>query len=184
MTDQIPPRVTPDRDSRYMGEAWQKAGFSKDPNTQVGAVIVSHDNVPLGAGYNGPPAVINDMSFSWDRPPKDDPDAFSKYDVVDHAEINAIEYSMCNDLSGSTMYVTALPCPRCMLRIVRNRIRRVVYFDFQSHSNSILQNNKLRDKTFRIAQLGHVHLDKFQGNLNWMLDWNKKLQDLGVFSIS
>ena len=75
----IPPRETPDRDSRYMGLAWIHAGFSKDPNTQVGAQIVDQYNQPLGSGYNGPPRKIDDSSFSWCRPPKDDPDAFCKY---------------------------------------------------------------------------------------------------------
>ena len=40
-TTLIPPRKTPDRDSRYMGQALMQMAMSKDPNTQVGAVIIS-----------------------------------------------------------------------------------------------------------------------------------------------
>ena len=182
MTDKVSPRSTPERDARYMGEAWYKAAFSKDPNTQVGSVIVSDDNDPLGSGYNGPPKQINDFDFSWERAPKDDPDAFSKNDIIVHAEVNAMDRSPVDKLIRATIYVTALPCPHCMLEIVRKRIRRVVYFDYQSSPNSSLQNSAWREKSFRIAQLGHIQLDQFTGNLNWLRDWNKKLEDLGVYS--
>jgi dCMP deaminase len=183
MADQnakINPRIVPDRDSKYMGEAWMKAAFSKDPNTQVGAVIVSPDNYPLGSGYNGPPKRIDDNSFSWERPPRDNPDAFSKYDVIVHAEINAMDHSMCSDLSGSTLYVTAMPCPDCMLEIIRKQISRVVYYDFQSSYNSSLQNADWREKSEKLAAMGRVRLEKFNGNLHWITDWTIRLRDLHV----
>lgn len=181
MTDQIVgPRITPDRDSRYMGEAWMKAAFSKDPSTQVGAVIVSQDNYPLGSGYNGPPRSINDTDFSWQRPPKNNPDAFSKYDVIVHAEINAIDHSLCADLKGSTLYVTALPCPKCMLEIIRKEISRVVYYDFQSTGSSSLQNNDWRDKTIKLADMSDVQLEEFKGNVLWISDWVLRLKSLDI----
>ena len=40
----VPPRLTPDRDSKYMGLAWMMAGFSKDPSTQIGSMIINSDN--------------------------------------------------------------------------------------------------------------------------------------------
>jgi dCMP deaminase len=178
----VNPRIVPDRDSKYMGEAWMKAAFSKDPNTQVGAVIVDSNNMPLGSGYNGPPRKIIDSSFSWERPPKENPDAFSKYDVIVHAEINAIDHSLCSDLSGSTLYVTAMPCPSCMLEIVRKEISRVVYYDFQSSQTSSLQNSDWREKSVKLATMGHVRLDLFKGNLNWIPDWIKRLKDLGILA--
>ena len=136
----IPPRQVPDRDSKYMGLAWIHAAFSKDPSTQVGAVIVSDDNFPLGSGYNGPPRKVDDNAFSWDRPSKENPDEFSKYDIIVHAEVNAIDHSCGGYLEDSTLYVTALPCPACMKEIVRKEIGRVVYMDFQSTKSSSLQN--------------------------------------------
>lgn len=183
MTDQtmkINPRVVPDRDSKYMGEAWMKAAFSKDPSTQVGALIVSHDNYPLGSGYNGPPRKIDDLSFSWERPPKDNPDAFSKYDVIIHAEINAIDHSLCSDLRGSTLYVTAMPCPACMKEIVRKEISRVVYYDFQSNGSSSLQNYDWREKSIKLAQMANVQMEEFKGNIYWISDWVLRLKSLGV----
>ncbi len=182
-TPMVPPRKTPDRDSKYMGEAWLKAAFSKDPSTQVGAVIVSQDNVPLGSGYNGPPRNIDDKSFSWERPPKDDPTAFSKYSVIRHAERNAIDHCGGIPLDGATLYCTALPCPDCMLDLVDESFARVVYFDFQSDKDSCLNNATWKEKSFKIAQLGRIRLEIFKGNLGWMPDWLKKLADMGIFDI-
>lgn len=180
----VPPRPTPDRDSRYMGLAWIHAAFSKDPSTQVGAMIVSDDNYPLGSGYNGPPRNCNDNSFSWDRPPKDDPDAYSKYDIIVHAEANAIDHATCNGiLQDSTLYVTALPCNNCMKEIGRKGIKRVVYMDYQSSKNSSLQNAKWRDKSIETARLCGIRLEKFTGNLNWLPDWIAKMKDMGIFEM-
>lgn len=181
------PRITPDRDSRYMGQAWIIAAFSKDPNTQVGAVIVTDCNAPLGSGYNGPPSKIDDDSFSWERPPKDNPEALSKYDVIRHAEINAIDYSFMsptNDFSDCTLYVTSLPCPKCMLEIVSNNFGKVVYFDYQGGSGSSLNNAKWREKSIEIAKMGGVKLEVFKGNINWILDWVDKLKQLQIFDIN
>lgn len=177
----VPPRSVCDRDSRYMGLAWIQAGFSKDPSTQVGACIVDSENRPLGWGYNGPPKNIDDHSFSWERPPIDDPDAFSKYDAIDHAEENCIEHCFGASLVGATMYVTALPCPRCMKMLVRKEFKRVVYFDYQSEKSSMLQNAKWRDKSFKLASLGKVKVDLFNGNINWLLDWIHHLDQLNIF---
>jgi dCMP deaminase len=66
----IPPRLVPPRDDKYMGLAFMMAGFSKDPNTQVGAIIVDRKNHPLGWGYNGPPSEILDCDVNWGRPDK------------------------------------------------------------------------------------------------------------------
>ncbi|MBR3646298.1 MAG: cytidine deaminase, partial [Lachnospiraceae bacterium] len=42
-------------DEYFMGIAYLSAMRSKDPNTQVGACIVSQDNKILSMGYNGLP---------------------------------------------------------------------------------------------------------------------------------
>lgn len=177
------PRTTPDRDSKYMGLAWFHAGFSKDPSTQVGAQLVSDANYPLGSGYNGPPRRIKDKDVIWERPTKDAPNALSKYDLIVHAEINAMEFSSGYNLADSTMYVTAMPCPHCMLDIVRNQIKRVVYYDFKSHKGSILQSDGYKEKTIEIARLGGVKLEEFDGNVGWVMDWALHLKQLGIFEI-
>ena len=181
----VPPRKTPERDSKYMGLAWIHAGFSKDPSTQVGAQIVDRFNEPLGSGYNGPPGKIDDNSFSWERPSADDPEAFSKYDVILHAEHNAIKHSKhrTDDLSDATLYVTAFPCKKCMLEIVEAEIGRVVYMDFRSSNGSILQNTKGREVALQIARMGGVRIEDFKAGIGWVADWVEKLRGLSLFDI-
>ena len=50
-------------DEYFMGVAKLSALRSKDPNTQVGACIVSSDNKILSMGYNGLPRAVQMMSF-------------------------------------------------------------------------------------------------------------------------
>lgn len=180
----VPPRVTPDQDSKYMALAWVHAGFSKDPNTQVGAQIVSCENEPLGSGYNGPPREIDDESFSWARPdPKTPPEKVTKYDLVIHAEENAINHSCKGDLTQATLYVTAFPCQHCMLRIIKEGIGRVVYMDYLSDGKGTL-NDTQRQKSQEIAQMGGVRLEPFTGNINWLQDWVTGLEERGVFELT
>ena len=47
-------------DEYFMGIAFLSAKRSKDPNTQVGACIVSQDNKILSMGYNGFPNGCSD----------------------------------------------------------------------------------------------------------------------------
>ena len=180
--DKIPPREVPDRDSKYMGIAWMWAGFSKDPKTQCGAQIVDQYNVPLGSGYNGPPRLIEDDSFSWCRPPKDDPDAFSKYDVVIHAAINAISHSCGHELTNATLYVTGFPCKGCMKQIVKEEIGKVIWFDYQSDSGSMLRKVH-RERSEEIARLGKVKIEKFTGNVSWLRDWYETLRLKDIFEM-
>ncbi len=169
-----PPREVPSRDNKYMGLAFWIASFSKDPNTQCGAIIISIDNRPNGLGYNGPPSKIVDSDINWDRP--------DKYPYMVHAERNAIDHSN-GKLDGSTIYVTAPPCPDCMLDIVRNSIIRVVYFRNVSDSKSMLSNEKSWHTTKEIARLGGVRLDAFEGNLNWMRDRIEVMKQQGIFKL-
>ena len=54
-------------DEYFMGIAYLSAMRSKDPNTQVGACIVSEDNKILSMGYNGFPIGCDDDCFPWIR---------------------------------------------------------------------------------------------------------------------
>lgn len=171
MKKKVAPRIVPDRDEFYLGMAFWAASRSKDPRTQCGAFIISADNTPLGWGYNGPPANIRDTDISWGRP--------EKYDFIDHAEVNAIEYAR-GDLRGATMYVTAKPCKDCMKDIVRKKISRVVWFPTKHDASSMLAQVDM-EKTDEIARLGNVRLEKYEGNLNWMRDRIQWMEELGVF---
>ena len=54
-------------DEYFMGIAMLAARRSKDPNTQVGACIVSQDNIIISTGYNGMPKGCSDDDVPWDR---------------------------------------------------------------------------------------------------------------------
>lgn len=57
-------------DEYFMGVAKLSAMRSKDPNTQVGACIVSEDNKILSMGYNGFPKAVPTTSsrgIRWTR---------------------------------------------------------------------------------------------------------------------
>jgi dCMP deaminase len=180
----VPPRHVPSRDEFYMGEAFWVAAKSKDPNTQVGARIVSEENEPLGTGYNGPPSEMNDREINWGRAVKDHPDLetrLGKYPFMKHAEDNAIRRSKKKLLRGATIYVTAPPCRDCMLDIVDCGIKRVVYHRPQGDPASLTQSEDERMVTAMIAAKGGVALENFTGDLKWMVAHYQKLVDMGLF---
>lgn len=170
-----PPRKTPSKEERYMGLAFWIASFSKDPDTQVGAVVVSSDNVPLGYGYNGPARGIRDSDIDWSRP--------DKHDYIIHAEENALDHCPWTP-RNATMYVTGIPCKRCMNRIAQKGIGKVVYFPFRSKDDaSFFSSEEEMEKTKEIARKATpvVTLTEFSGNINWMRDRMQFMEDLGIF---
>lgn len=108
----------PSWDEYFIGFTKYAATRSKDPKTQVGAVIVDKDNRILSIGYNGMPRGIADDDAHWHK----------KHLYVSHAEANAISFCK-GDLEGSTLYVTFLPCNECAKTIIQNKIKRVVYLE-------------------------------------------------------
>lgn len=168
------PRIAPNRDEFYLGMALWYAGKSKDPSTQCGAVIISADNKPLGWGYNGPPKSIDDNLMDWSRP--------AKYAFIKHAERNAIKHA-CGDLCGSTIYVTARPCPDCMLEIADFEIAKVVYYPYapRDDESSMLRNDKLWQDTENIANQAGVELVEFSDDLDWMIDRYNWMIDAKIF---
>ena len=112
-------------DEYFMGIAMLAARRSKDPNTQVGACIVSQDNIIISTGYNGMPKGCSDDEFPWERAGEND--AATKYPYVVHAELNAILNASGRDLRGSRIYVALFPCNECAKSIIQSGIQEVVY---------------------------------------------------------
>ena len=73
-------------DEYFMGIALLTAMRSKDPNSQVGACIVSPENKILSLGYNGMPIGCSDDEMPWER---EGAPLQTKYMYVCHAELNA-----------------------------------------------------------------------------------------------
>ena len=111
-------------DEYFMGIAQLSAMRSKDPNTQVGACIVSKENKILSMGYNGFPKGCDDDVFPWNR--EGDLEN-SKYAYVTHSELNAILNYRGGSLEGTKMYVTLFPCNECAKAIIQAGIKTVIY---------------------------------------------------------
>ena len=107
-----------------MGIAVLSGMRSKDPNTQVGACIVSQDNKILSMGYNGFPIGCSDDEFPWCR--EGDP-LENKYFYVTHSELNAILNYRGGSLEGSRLYVTLFPCNECAKAIIQSGIKSIIY---------------------------------------------------------
>lgn len=111
-------------DEYFMGVAKLSALRSKDPNTQVGACIVSEDNKILSMGYNGLPIGCSDDEFPWNR--EGDP-LDNKYMYTAHSELNAILNYRGGSLDNAKMYVTLFPCNECAKAIIQTGIKTLVY---------------------------------------------------------
>ena len=106
-------------DDRMLAMAKLVWSWSKDPSTQVGAVITRPDRTIASVGYNGFPRGTDDSPEKYaDRP--------TKLLRVVHAEMNAM-LAAREPLKGYTLYVTPLhPCANCAGSIIQAGITRVV----------------------------------------------------------
>lgn len=111
-------------DEYFMGVAHLSGMRSKDPNTQVGACIVSQDNKILSMGYNGFPLGCSDDEFPWEREGEANE---TKYPFVTHSELNAILNFRGGTLEGSKLYVSLFPCNECAKAIIQSGIKTIVY---------------------------------------------------------
>jgi len=113
-------------DEYFMSIAKLTAGRSKDPNTQVGACIVSQDNRVLSCGYNGAPNNFPDEKFPWER--EGNP-LETKYMFVCHAEANAIDNfrGYKKEFEGARIYVDLFPCNECAKKIIQSGIKEIIY---------------------------------------------------------
>ena len=135
-----------------MGLAHLSAMRSKDPSTQVGAVIVDQEHKVVGIGYNGLPIGCSDDEFPWDR---EGGMLETKYAFVVHAELNAILNST-RDLHGCTLYVSLVPCNQCAKAIIQSAIRKIVYEDakYAAADNVIASKKMLNAAGVELVRLG------------------------------
>lgn len=116
------PRIgVPSWENYFLQIAAVVAIRSKDPNTQIGAVIVDEDNQIAATGYNGFPRGAQNVISRFERP--------EKYDYFEHAERNAIFAAARRGvaLKGSTLYLAGphFSCLDCTRAIIQSGIRKV-----------------------------------------------------------
>jgi dCMP deaminase len=132
-------------DHRFLDLAKLVASWSKDPSTQVGAVIVDDKNRIVSLGFNGFPKNITDDNRLDNRQ--------MKYNIVVHAECNAIMFAN-KTLENCTIYTHPFqPCSKCAGMIIQSGIKRVVTLplsiehssrwseDFDIAKNLLLESN-------------------------------------------
>lgn len=130
-------------DEYFMGIALLSGERSKDPNSQVGACIVSPDNKILSIGYNGFPIGCSDDEIPWDR---EGDFVETKYPYVCHSELNAILNYTGSTLKQSRIYVTLFPCNECAKAIIQSGIKEVIYMsDKYKDTDSVKVSKKMLD---------------------------------------
>ncbi len=104
---------------RFLRIADEVATWSKDPTTQVGAVVV-RDRRILSTGYNGFPRGVRDRPDLLENREE-------KYSRTVHAELNAILNARVS-LEGATLYTTLQPCNSCALAIIQAGLSEIVFY--------------------------------------------------------
>lgn len=124
-------------DSHFLELALAFARMSKDPSTQVGAVIVGPDREIRSTGFNGFPRGIADT-------PERLHDRDTKLKLIVHAEMNAILNAarMGTSTKGCTLYLAATdvsglvwggpPCTRCTVEAIQAGIANIISHPFKS----------------------------------------------------
>lgn len=108
----------------FMDMAKALSQRSKD-TSQVGCIIVDPETHEiLGQGFNGPPFCFKDEEVPLTRP--------EKYDYFIHAEMNALFFCKRRPMNAH-LYVTGVPCSKCMLAIAQNGVSCVYYGDRTPH---------------------------------------------------
>ena len=102
---------------RFLALAQHIAGWSKDPSTQVGAVIVDRNRKIISVGYNGFPSSMGDLRDRYH-------DRDDKYDRIIHAEMNALLTAQRPMDKDMVLYTwPMLPCHRCVVHLLQAGLR-------------------------------------------------------------
>jgi len=96
---------------------------SKEPETNVGAVLYNPFTHEMFLGYNGTPKGMPETVEMWERP--------TKYDYVIRAEENAVNKMLIATGGGRNnqfaLYCTHSPCPARTLRMGAVGINTIYY---------------------------------------------------------
>ena len=140
-------------DEYFINLCYEVAKKSKDPSTQVGAIIVYQDNGICSTGFNGFSRGLNESNPErWE-------DRSIKYPLVVHAETNAILNAARHGHStnGCKIYVPWHPCSNCANSIVQSGISEVILDD------NFIPNPDLMERWKREHDLAKIIF--FEGNV-------------------
>ena len=126
--------------------------WSKDPSTQVGAVIVDDDRRVISLGYNGFPKGVADNQRLDDRK--------EKYKMIVHAERNALLFANTSVKDATIFTYPFMPCPICTGMIIQSGIRRVV--SLQTDNPRWQEDFEISRKMLDEAEVGLVEYEKIE----------------------
>jgi dCMP deaminase len=137
----------------FMDMAHMASTRSKDPNTNVGAVLVDNNRSIIETGYNGFAPGLKENEERWQRP--------TKYAYVIHAEQNAIGRAARagKRLDGATLFCTHLPCKECAKMILASGIRNVVA-DLGQTAMTSIEDRQFVEALFHEAGVNLSYLSK------------------------
>lgn len=118
--------MTTNWSSRFMDMAHLVSKWSKDPSTQVGAVITDDKHRIISVGFNGEPRGVLEP-LTRER----------KLLRTIHAEQNAMAFAG-RDLTGCRIYITHPPCAQCAAMIVQRGLA-IVCYDVRDLNNGYLE---------------------------------------------
>jgi len=127
-------------DRRFLRLARTVSRWSKDPSTQVGAVITSGNRL-VSVGFNGFPQKMNDTGEFYE-------DRSAKYSRVVHAEINALIFAE-RVVAGYTLYTWPCgPCDRCTVQMIQAGISLFVFPECPAEQLSRWEQSLALSKTY------------------------------------
>lgn len=127
---------------RFLNLAREISTWSKDPSTQVGAVIVDEKRRVLGVGYNG-------LARGYGKEYEILNDRTEKHKRVIHAEKNCIDNTVAST-EDTDIFVTTQPCVGCCHVLAQNGIKKV-YFN---HNTEIENRVPVRETIAELMDLG------------------------------
>ena len=137
---------------RFLQMAKMVGSWSKDPSTQVGAVIVDDDRRVISLGYNGFPKGVADNQRLDDRK--------EKYKMIVHAERNALLFANTSVKDATIFTYPFMPCPICTGMIIQSGIRRVV--SLQTDNPRWQEDFEISRKMLEEAEIGLVEYEKIE----------------------
>lgn len=141
-------------DKRFIRMSNEVSNWSKDPNKQVGAVIVSPDYRQITIGYNGLPRNITAEAFEkFYIGPEQAKEVKNRITV--HAEANAV-LNAVHDVAGWIVYVTEMPCSGCSTILIQKQICKVICPRYSTDS-SWYEDHLLAAQLFATAKIPIIY---------------------------
>lgn len=151
-------------DEHFLVTAILQAKMSKDPSTQVGAVIVTPDKEIVSTGFNGFPRGIKDL-------PERLNDRDLKLRFMVHAEMNAVltAAKLGIKIGGCTMYLAAMnsngdlwggpPCHRCTAEILQTGISKIISYKKKQVPSKWAEDLVFAENMLKEAGIEYIEVD-------------------------